>query len=1070
MHSAVLVFDDESASSRDEREEVSVRLCSSHAVNRLAMPSKGVYSIFQQRQKQQPAPQPPPSDAAAPPPPDTSTSTSTAPTPLGPTQPPQQPSDKPLNPAKLNTHLAPPASASSRATTPTDSIILSDDNDSDASPAPVGSSSEGGVKRKTRAAAKGAAKKAKRAVAVREDENDDELIVVEAGKGKGSKGKSKLKGPETPKKSKKKKTAGDPSKKKDLPDTLDLTLSPVRSPSRPSGFASLSETYKRERERRKANEGAEVRWPTREEHGDWVVRREEPTEAQVWATEWRERTAHDTKGKGRELEEDPEEDFLASYHRRVDASDPSTAPRPSGSRPTLETRSLADVPSLLPPLPDHPLLERLAAPLAAPASAPPTTFSRPGDADFPPQDRLWTVKYAPKTADEVLGVVSRASAMHLREWLEELKVSAEDDKKQDKRRRTVNRGVTKPKKKKKKPAELDDFLASSDEDEDGAPSSLVYRSDLDPDASSSSSDDELRSSNTASARRPSTVFPTLTNLLLLTGPHGSGKTSTVHAVARELGYEVFEVYPGMGKRRAVDLERYVGDVGKNHIVSAASPRKGKGSLASLFARQAKGKGKGKGKGKEVEQEEGEKREVGTAGPTQSLILVDEVDVLYTMEHDFWQGITALAKESRRPIIMTCADPSRIPLRDLGIQQIHLLPSLPPTDSLHFSAPDADLAVPYLALVALREGHVVPPEMLSQLYDASTALPQPAWVAQTQPGERAVPHPGGEGTVVGQDLRRALMAMQAELQWGAGASEAAKVGAKDGETRWSVGGLRVPVRRGEEDESEELVAVLTGVSSLSGGEKALDPASEALRQAVRASEALSASDALIDKRIRIRLEDDDSGRFATAGDLELTAPIQTPLPPLASHDDERQMLPFCGAEPAMAAAIRQLATWTWKDALRFGEDEDEALEAARADFALRLSLMTFSPDADRALVHPLWAPALPHPVSLTLYRPFLRSMTLADDAHERAWNAAMNGGAGGVGGGGNVSAGEDGIGVGGIAARVRRSTRAKVREYERALPWQSKEEAQWLRESGFGDSEDEGGDAMDTSVEESVGEA
>ncbi|ORY80274.1 hypothetical protein BCR35DRAFT_259765, partial [Leucosporidium creatinivorum] len=62
----------------------------------------------------------------------------------------------------------------------------------------------------------------------------------------------------------------------------------------------------------------------------------------------------------------------------------------------------------------------------------------------------------------------------------------------------------------------------------------------------------------------------LTNLILLKGPHGSGKTSTVHAVANELNWSVFEVYPGIGKRGAKDIERYVGDVGKNHMVRSGN--------------------------------------------------------------------------------------------------------------------------------------------------------------------------------------------------------------------------------------------------------------------------------------------------------------------------------------------------------------------------------------------------------------------------------------------------------------------------------------------------------------------
>lgn len=126
----------------------------------------------------------------------------------------------------------------------------------------------------------------------------------------------------------------------------------------------------------------------------------------------------------------------------------------------------------------------------------------------------------------------------------------------------------------------------------------------------------------------------------------------MHAVARELNFEVFEVFPGMGRRGAKDLERYVGDVGRNHVVLGGSPRKGGaaggaagGNVAAMFKRlQAKVEAGPdasrpalgtKGKGKERVDDE-----VQDKGPTQSLILVDEVDVLFKGEEDFWQGASS----------------------------------------------------------------------------------------------------------------------------------------------------------------------------------------------------------------------------------------------------------------------------------------------------------------------------------------------------------------------------------------------------------------------------------------------
>jgi hypothetical protein len=68
-------------------------------------------------------------------------------------------------------------------------------------------------------------------------------------------------------------------------------------------------------------------------------------------------------------------------------------------------------------------------------------------------------------------------------------------------------------------------------------------------------------------------FSTLTNTILLEGPPGSGKTSTIYACAEELGWDVFEVYPGIGKRSGVNISSLIGDVGTNHLVGSRRVRR-----------------------------------------------------------------------------------------------------------------------------------------------------------------------------------------------------------------------------------------------------------------------------------------------------------------------------------------------------------------------------------------------------------------------------------------------------------------------------------------------------------------
>lgn len=181
--------------------------------------------------------------------------------------------------------------------------------------------------------------------------------------------------------------------------------------------------------------------------------------------------------------------------------------------------------------------------------------------------------------------------------------------------------------------DLDGFIAHSDSDDDLVEDDA--RDDGDADAGPQASTSSRRS-----------VFPSLTNLILLHGPTGSGKTSSVHAAAAELGWSVFEVWPGIGKRAAKDVERYVGDVSKNHMVR--SNGEAKHDIMSMFKkikdatadspRSDPGVAEGSSTG---------------AGGMQSLILFDEVDVLYKDERDFWTGLMALAADSQRPIVLTC---------------------------------------------------------------------------------------------------------------------------------------------------------------------------------------------------------------------------------------------------------------------------------------------------------------------------------------------------------------------------------------------------------------------------------
>ena len=154
---------------------------------------------------------------------------------------------------------------------------------------------------------------------------------------------------------------------------------------------------------------------------------------------------------------------------------------------------------------------------------------------------------------------------------------------------------------------MDDFIAADDEEEEGH--EYLYSG-----ASAFSSP-----AKSAASLEGADLGP-LSNMIILTGPVASGKTASVHAVARELGWEVFEVYSGIGKRGAKDLERYVGMVGDNHLVNRES----------TVQRAASGL-----PGGSVSREE--LRDGASTKFRQSLILVEEVDILFPSDAGFWEG-------------------------------------------------------------------------------------------------------------------------------------------------------------------------------------------------------------------------------------------------------------------------------------------------------------------------------------------------------------------------------------------------------------------------------------------------
>lgn len=326
--------------------------------------------------------------------------------------------------------------------------------------------------------------------------------------------------------------------------------------------------------------------------------------------------------------------------------------------------------------------------------------------------QAWAHKYAPKDAAQVLQTGNEMAS--LREWLTGLTVNATDTGAQSSK---PNDKVKKPRKRKRRGSDLDGFIV--DGDGDGVESF-----------------DELSDSEGTKARmpgqKPSVVRPRksesskLANVLLLSGPSGSGKTAAVHAAAKELGFEVFEINPGT-RRRGQDVVDKVGDMTENHLVQQAvakqlekEPATGdpahtddtkvevesgrQGTMDSFFEATTQAKPKSKPakpafKGPEKKQPPPKPR-----NQKQSLILLEEVDILFEDDQGFWATVRALASVSKRPIIMTCNDENLVRIEEEALHGI-----------LRFSPPPVDLATDYLLLIAAKEGHILKRGAVQDLY-------------------------------------------------------------------------------------------------------------------------------------------------------------------------------------------------------------------------------------------------------------------------------------------------------------------------------------------------------------------
>ncbi|PCH41200.1 hypothetical protein WOLCODRAFT_16953 [Wolfiporia cocos MD-104 SS10] len=440
-----------------------------------------------------------------------------------------------------------------------------------------------------------------------------------------------------------------------------------------------------------------------------------------------------------------------------------------------------------------------------------------GGPDSGSSHELWTYKWRPKRAEQVIG--NEDHALYLRAWLLALKLHIEtppttsgaaggrtgkqsaNDRIRGTKRPKVLRQVDKRRKRKRLISEepddswiVDDESEGSTQDRDSEEDEFAFcqrtlsrlqrvSEEAEHDASSDSTTPphEAEAKPTPSFSYSSPQFGNqIHNTILLHGPPGSGKTAAVYACAEELGWDVLEVYPGIGERSGADLNKLVGEVGKNHLVKQTQ-RQPKLNFFGLSSSQASDASSnisqprqpGRRRFNRVDSENTEKEPDFSGAPSphntddtsaqspsvsQCIVLFEEVDILFESDTNFWPAMINIIKDCRRPVVMTCngerlsaelhngltsncTDISLIPVRDLPLQEI-----------LTFAACPVPLAASYLQCLTLLEHRPIGRLTVSQLYERADE-DRPAIVSS-----RAL-HPSAPMP----DLRRAIHQLQFAAQ-------------------------------------------------------------------------------------------------------------------------------------------------------------------------------------------------------------------------------------------------------------------------------------------------------------------
>ncbi|EEY68614.1 uncharacterized protein PITG_17734 [Phytophthora infestans T30-4] len=188
----------------------------------------------------------------------------------------------------------------------------------------------------------------------------------------------------------------------------------------------------------------------------------------------------------------------------------------------------------------------------------------------------------------------------------------------------------------------------------------------------------------------------LCRLFILKGESGSGKSAAVYACAEELGYEIIEINAAQNR------------CGKSVVELCGEATQ---STRVLHIGGKDDKCKKKHKKKRRRQSEGRKSLEKPTAASLSLVLFEDVDLVFDDDKGFLNAVCSIAKHSKCPIVVTCAQlPDAFPLKPGRLcRELH--------------KPSMDEFTTWMRLVAFIEGLQLDPSLINALGSSASECVQ-----------------------------------------------------------------------------------------------------------------------------------------------------------------------------------------------------------------------------------------------------------------------------------------------------------------------------------------------------------